>query len=91
MLEVTFGASRDDAGECRGKRLVQRVRRTGGDAAVLSNLDARAHEAYALDGIPSLVLIRPDGHIAFREPAERPEFVKAYCEKAFGTPPVPAG
>ena len=62
-----------------------------GDAAILSDLDARAHEAYALDGIPSLILIRPDGHIAFRGPAERPELVKAYCEKAFGTPPVPAG
>ena len=57
-----------------------------GDAAILSDLDARAHAAYALDGIPSLILIRPDGHIAFRGPAERPELLKAYCEKVFGAP-----
>lgn len=55
-----------------------------GDATILSDLDARAHKVYALDGIPSLVLIRPDGHIAFRGPAEHPELLKAYCEKVFG-------
>ena len=54
-----------------------------GDAAILSDLDGRAHAAYALDGVRSLVLIRPDGHIAFRGPATRPELLKAYCEKVF--------
>lgn len=55
-----------------------------GDATILSDLDARAHKAYALEGIRSLVLIRPDGHIAFRGPADRPELLKAYCTKVFG-------
>lgn len=57
-----------------------------GDAPILSDLDGRAHAAYGLDGIPSFVLIRPDGHIAFRSPAARPELLKAYCEKVFSTP-----
>ena len=61
-----------------------------GNAAILSDLDAHAHAAYALDGIPALILIRPDGHIAFRGPASRPELLKAYCEKVFGAPPAPA-
>ena len=60
-----------------------------GGAAILSDLDARAHAAYALDGLPSLILVRPDGHIAFRGPAERPELLKAYCERVFVTPPAP--
>ena len=62
-----------------------------GGAAILSDLDARAHGAYALDGIPALVLVRPDGHIAFRGPAESPGLLRAYCEKVFGAPPAPAG
>ena len=57
-----------------------------GEAAILSDLDAHAHDAYALDGVPSLILVRPDGHIAFRGPASRPELLKAYCEKVFGAP-----
>lgn len=61
-----------------------------GETPILSDMDGRAHGAYALDGIPALVLIRPDGHIAFRGPAERPELLKSYCEKVFGTPPVKA-
>ena len=60
-----------------------------GGAAILSDLDARAHAAYALDGLPSLILVRPDGHIAFRGPAERRELLKAYCESVFVTPPAP--
>ncbi len=50
----------------------------------LSDLDGRAHSAYALDGVPALILIRPDGHIAFRGPAHRPELLKQYCGKVFG-------
>ena len=61
-----------------------------GDAAILSDLNTRAHSAYALVGIPSLILVRPDGHIAFRGTAERPELLTAYCEKVFGAPPGPA-
>ena len=58
---------------------------TGG-GTVLSDLGLRAHAAYELDGTPALVLIRPDGHVAFRGPANRPELLKAYCEKVFGAP-----
>ena len=61
-----------------------------GGTPLLSDMDARAHGAYALAGIPALVLVRPDGHIAFRGPAERPELLKAYCEKVFGVPPAKA-
>ncbi len=63
-------------------------RAEAGETPILSDLDARAHEAYALDGIPALVLLRPDGHIAFRGPAEKPELLKAYCEKVFATSPA---
>ncbi len=49
----------------------------------LSDLDGRAHGAYSLEGIPALVLVRPDGHIAFRAPADRADLLKGYCEKVF--------
>ncbi len=49
----------------------------------LSDLDGVAHAAYGLEGTPALVLIRPDGHIAFRGPAGRPELLKEYCERIF--------
>ncbi len=61
-------------------------RAEAGDAAILSDLDLRAHTAYALDGIPALVLIRPDGHVAFRGPANRPDLLRAYCERVFSAP-----
>ena len=61
-----------------------------GETPILSDLDHRAHGAYALDGIPALVLVRPDGHIAFRGPAEKPELLRAYCEKVFAVPPAKA-
>lgn len=54
-----------------------------GTASRLFDLDGQAHAAYGLDGVPALVLIRPDGHIAFRGPAHRPELLKAYCERVF--------
>ena len=59
-------------------------------ATILSDLDVHAHNAYALSGKPSLVLVRPDGHVAFRGPAERPDLLKAYCEKVFGDPQAKA-
>ncbi len=65
-------------------------RAEAGDAPILSDLDGRAHAAYAVDGIPSLVLIRPDGHIAFRGPAARPELLRAYFEKVFIAPAAEA-
>ena len=52
----------------------------------LSDLDSVAHAAYRLEGTPALVLIRPDGHIAFRGPAGRLDLLRAYCEKTFAHP-----
>lgn len=49
----------------------------------LSDLDGAAHAAYGLNGTPALVLVRPDGHIAFRGPASRPELLRRYCEEIF--------
>lgn len=54
------------------------------DVVCLSDLDGRAHSAYALDGVPALILIRPDGHIAFRGSVQRPDLLKQYCDKVFG-------
>ncbi len=62
----------------------------GGSATVLSDLDTHAHSAYGIGDIPALVLVRPDGVIAFRGEADRPERLKAYCEKVFGPAPVAA-
>lgn len=49
----------------------------------LSDLDGVAHAAYGLEDTPALVLVRPDGHIAFRGPASQPDLLKSYCEKTF--------
>lgn len=57
-----------------------------GDTPVLSDLDGRAHGAYGLEGQPALVLVRPDGHIAFRSGADQPDRLIAYCGKVFGPP-----
>jgi len=55
----------------------------GGDVPVLSDMDGRAHGAYGLEGRPALVLVRPDGHIAFRADGDRIEHLTAYCRKVF--------
>ena len=52
----------------------------------LSDLDGAAHAAYGLEGTPALVLVRPNGHIAFRGPASKPELLRSYCEKTFAHP-----
>ena len=51
---------------------------------LLFDLDASAHGAYHLDGVPALVLVRPDGHIAFRGPADEPDLLAAYCSRLSG-------
>jgi 3-(3-hydroxy-phenyl)propionate hydroxylase len=53
------------------------------ETPVLSDMDGRAHGAYGLEGRPALVLVRPDGHIAFRGNADRIDSLKAYCRKVF--------
>ena len=52
----------------------------------LSDLDGTAHAAYGLERTPALVLIRPNGHIAFRGPASKPTLLRSYCEKMFAHP-----
>ncbi|MDB5628411.1 MAG: putative pentachlorophenol monooxygenase, FAD-binding, partial [Tardiphaga sp.] len=54
------------------------------DAAALSDLDGEAHAAYDIGANAALILVRPDGHIAFRGPANQPELLRAYCERVFG-------
>ena len=55
-----------------------------GGAPVLSDLDGKAHGAYGLEGEAALVLVRPDGHVAFRGAVDRPDRLAAYCRKVFG-------
>jgi 3-(3-hydroxy-phenyl)propionate hydroxylase len=58
------------------------------DATPLSDLDGVAHAAYGTDDTPAFILVRPDGHIAFRGPAGQPELLRAYCARVFGAPPA---
>jgi 2-polyprenyl-6-methoxyphenol hydroxylase-like FAD-dependent oxidoreductase len=55
-------------------------------ATTLFDLDRHAHRAYGLDGRPALVLVRPDGHIAFRAPADQEALLLDYCLSTFRTP-----
>lgn len=52
-------------------------------APVLSDLDGKAHHAYGVEGQSALVLVRPDGHIAYRGAADRPERLTAYSWRTF--------
>ncbi len=54
-----------------------------GRVPVLSDLDGKAHGAYGLEGQSALVLVRSDGHIAYRGAADRPERLTAYCRRTF--------
>ena len=51
----------------------------------LADRDGHGHSKFGLEGRPALVLVRPDGHIAFRGPADEPELLRKYCEKVFGS------
>ncbi|WP_337267474.1 FAD-dependent monooxygenase [Oryzifoliimicrobium ureilyticus] len=55
-----------------------------GDALALSDLDGTAHATYGIGATSALILVRPDGHIAFRGPADKPQHLRAYCERMFG-------
>ena len=54
-----------------------------GDAPRFFDRDGHAHSAYALEGIAALILIRPDGHIAFRGAANHPELLQKFCARVF--------
>lgn len=56
-------------------------------ATHLADRDGHTHAAFGLEGLPALVLVRPDGHLAFRGPADKPELLRQYCEKVFGKAP----
>ncbi|KAB7766496.1 FAD-dependent monooxygenase [Xanthomonas maliensis] len=53
------------------------------DPTPLYDLDNVAHAAFGLTDA-ALALVRPDGHIAFRGPLDRPDLLRAYCERVFG-------
>ena len=55
-------------------------------AVKLSDLAGHAHGAYGVNDLPALVLVRPDGHIAFRGPVGRPALLGDFCRKLFGEP-----
>lgn len=57
-------------------------------AAKLSDLAGHAHGAYGMNDMAALVLVRPDGHIAFRGPVRRPDLLASFCQKLFGDPSV---
>jgi 3-(3-hydroxy-phenyl)propionate hydroxylase len=50
----------------------------------LADRDGHAHKTYRLEGQPALMLVRPDGHLAFRGPADQPELLRQYCARVFG-------
>lgn len=52
----------------------------------LSDLAGHAHGAYGVNDHAALMLVRPDGHIAFRGPARRPKLLEDFCRKLFGEP-----
>ena len=54
------------------------------DATAVSDLDGDAHAAYGIRSNLALIVVRPDGHIAFRGPADEPELLRAFCVKVFG-------
>lgn len=51
------------------------------DAKALYDLDGEVHAAYGVGDKTALILVRPDGHIAFRGRADRPDMLRAYCLK----------
>lgn len=69
-------------------RLVLAAAPLSGKRDCVSDLDGLAHAAYGIGARPSLVLIRPDGHIAFRGPADAPDLLVSYCRAMFVAQPL---
>jgi 2-polyprenyl-6-methoxyphenol hydroxylase-like FAD-dependent oxidoreductase len=53
----------------------------------ISDLDGTVHEAFGMAACAAIVLIRPDGHIAFRAPSDAGEALKAYVDRVVGSSP----
>ena len=56
-----------------------RADESAGPATCLFDLDGVAHGAYGLQRTPALVLVRPDGHVAFRSSAGSADQLAAFC------------
>lgn len=54
-----------------------------GGVDTLFDLDLHAHRAFGLIGRPALLLVRPDGHIAFRAPLDHGDLLAAYGRATF--------
>ncbi|WP_413520742.1 FAD-dependent monooxygenase [Psychrobacter glacincola] len=52
----------------------------------LSDLDDVAHNAYGLQNTAALILVRPDGHIAFGSSIDDADKLEAYCSRLFKKP-----
>ena len=59
----------------------------GESVTTLWDLDSAAHAAYGLAATPALVLVRPDGQIAFRGPLTKPDMLADYCDRVFRRTP----
>ncbi len=68
----------------RPRLILGRAVPQAGDATALFDLDGLAHGAYGIERQPAMVLVRPDGHIAFRGPLDAPDLLRAYCARIFG-------
>ncbi|MCI2246177.1 FAD-dependent monooxygenase [Xanthomonas sp. PPL568] len=68
----------------RPRLILGRAVPQAGDATAMFDLDGLAHGAYGIERQPAMVLVRPDGHIAFRGPLDAPDLLRAYCARIFG-------
>ena len=53
-------------------------------ATVLSDMDGKAHRACGLGAGSALILVRPDGHVAFRAPADGTKASVSCCRRILG-------
>lgn len=56
------------------------------DPIAFSDLDNVAHTAYGLQNTAALILVRPDGHIAFRSSIDDADKLEEYCSRIFKKP-----
>ena len=56
------------------------------DILAFSDLDDMAHGAYGLQNTVALILVRPDGHIAYCSSIDDADKLAAYCSRIFKKP-----